>query len=409
MNNIGIQVRVCQLGARLHYGAARSFEHKGTLQSFFTDICATKGWPKLLQSIPYPLRPAALKRLLGRDTVDIPKQKIVMYPKLGLEYQWRLSRCRTSAARLSVHLQIGEKFCKLCARTGFGRATHTYTFSGAGLEIIEAAREAGLKTVVEQPAAASEVEQKIMREERARYPNWEPYVSCESEHSAYAARERREWDLADRIVVPSKFVAESLEKVGVSPDRSVVVPYGVSGIFREIAREKHTGPLRILTVGGVRLQKGPQYTCAAAKKLGKGFEFRLVGSCFLSDPAKVQLSENACLVGNVPRSEVYKHFQWADVFVLPSLCEGMATVLIESLAAGLPVITTRNSGLEVNEGVDGYLVPIRDSNAIAERLNQLASDPEMLDEMSQNAKKRSEAFTLSAYSDRLSHAMMEVQ
>jgi glycosyltransferase involved in cell wall biosynthesis len=332
-----------------------------------------------------------------------------MYPRLGLEYQWRLSRCRTDAERIRVHLQIGKKFGQLCARTGFGRATHTYTFSCAGLEIMEAAREAGLKTVVEQPAAASEVEEEIMREERVRYPGWEQYASCEDELRAYAARQRREWNLADRIVVPSKFVATSLERVGVSPGRFVTVPYGVSGLFGKIVREKHTGPLRVLTVGAVRLQKGPQYTSEAARRLGKGFEFRFVGGCALLDPAKKEISKHVHFVGSVPRSEVLKYFQWADVFVLPSLCEGMATVLLEALAAGLPVITTLNSGLAVNEGVEGYLVPIRDSNAIAERLNQLASDPALLAEMSRNAKKRSENFTLAAYSDRLCRAIVEAR
>jgi glycosyltransferase involved in cell wall biosynthesis len=332
-----------------------------------------------------------------------------MYPKLGLEYQWRLSRCRTQAEQIRVHLQIGIKFGELCASTGFGKATHIYTFSSAGLEIIEAARAAGLKTVVEQPAAASEVEQEIMREERVRYPGWEQHASCEDELSAYAARQRSEWDLAERIIVPSKFVAESLAKVGVSPDRCVTVPYGISGSYGQVVREKHAGPLRVLTVGGVRLQKGPQYTFEASKLLGNNFEFRFVGTCSFPDSITRGLGETICLIGNVPRSEVVKHFQWADVFVLPSLCEGMATVLIEALAAGLPVITTLNSGLEVNEGEEGYLVPIRDSNAIAERLNQLASDPDLLAEMSRNAKKRSENFTLAAYSNRLCHAIMAVR
>jgi glycosyltransferase involved in cell wall biosynthesis len=350
-----------------------------------------------------------LKRLLGRDTFDIPKQKIVMYPRLGIEYQWYLSRCRTEAERIRVNLQIGKKFGELCARKGFGGATHVYTFSGAGLEILEAAREAGLKTVVEQPAAASEVEQSIMRDERERYPDWEPFAPCQDELKAYAARQRREWDLADRIVVPSEFVAASLESVGVSPDRFVTVPYGVGGLFGEIEREKHTGPLRVLTVGEVRLQKGAQYTCEAAKQLGKGFEFRLVGSWSFSDSARVQLSENVCIVGHVPRSEIQSHYQWADVFLFPSLCDGFGLVLLEALAAGLPVITTLNTGIAIREGIDGFIVPIRDTRAIALRLSQLSEDPALLEEMSRSARKRSAAFSLNAYGDRLYNAISAVR
>jgi glycosyltransferase involved in cell wall biosynthesis len=86
----------------------------------------------------------------------------------------------------------------------------------------------------------------------------------------------------------------------------------------------------------------------------------------------------------------------------------MATVLIEALSSGLPVIATENSGLEINEGVDGFLVPVRSPEAIAERLNQLASDRTLLAEMSRNAKKRSEEFTLEAYGERLYRAMVGI-
>jgi glycosyltransferase involved in cell wall biosynthesis len=164
----------------------------------------------------------------------------------------------------------------------------------------------------------------------------------------------------------------------------------------------------VLTVGGVTLRKGPQYTFEASKLLGKNIDFRLVGGCSFSEAVKREIGERLHLVGDVPRSEVSEHFQWADVFLLPSLCEGMATVLIEALSTGLPVIATENSGLEINDGVDGFLVPIRNPAAIAERLEQLASSPELLSEMSRNAKKRSEDFTLEAYSERLYRVMVGV-
>jgi Glycosyl transferases group 1 len=401
-----IRVSVCQLGARLHYGAARSFDRRSALEMLATDLCGTKGWPRLLRAVPRSVRPAGLKRLLGRDPTEIPRERIVTFSRLGLEYQWRLSRCETEADRLRVHLRTGKQFGELVVRAGFKGATHVYTFSGAGLEILQAARAAGLYTVVEQPAAASEIEQEIMGEERTRYPGWESYTPCDEELEAYALRQRSEWDIADKIVVPSKFVATSLDRLGVSADRCVTVPYGVSGSFSKIIRDKHKGPLRVLTVGGVRLQKGPQYTSDAAKLLGKGFDFRLVGTCFLSDSAKSEFGGTIRLVGNVPRSDVSVHFQWADVFLFPSLCDGFGCVLLEALAAGLPVITTVNSGIAIRDGVDGFVVPIRDANSIAERLEQLASEPSLAAEMSRNAKERSAAFTLEAYGDRLYSAVV---
>ena len=246
---------------------------------------------------------------------------------------------------------------------------------------------AGLHTVLEQPIAAKEVELQIMEEEHERYPDWEPHSAHYEETKALAERERSEWEIADTIIVPSKFVEDSLEQVGISAGRCVIVPYGVSDKFSQIEHHNHEGPLRVLSVGGMQLRKGSQYTCEAAKILGSNFVFRFVGECLVPDLARRDFGASVRIVGHVPRSEVSAHFEWADVFLLPSLCEGMATVLIEALAAGLPVITTANSGLEVRDGVDGFVVPIRNSNAIAERLGQLASDPCLLAQMSQNARR----------------------
>jgi len=358
--------------------------------------------------VPRSLRPAPLKRLLGRNPIGIPTEKIEMFERLGIEYQWRLSKCKTEGERIRVHLEMGKQFSSRIAQRGFKGATHVYAFTCVALEIIDAARSEGVRSVVELPLAASEVEHAILKEEWERYPDWEPHSRSNEEREEFAVRQSQEWKTADTIVVPSKFVASSLEKVGVPKERYTIVPYGVSDFSRHTERTAHDGPLRVLTVGGVTLRKGPQYTFEASKLLGKNIDFRLVGGCSFSEAVKREIGERLHLVGDVPRSEVSEHFQWADVFLLPSLCEGMATVLIEALSTGLPVIATENSGLEINDGVDGFLVPIRNPAAIAERLEQLASSPELLSEMSRNAKKRSEDFTLEAYSERLYRVMVGV-
>ena len=96
-----------------------------------------------------------------------------------------------------------------------------------------------------------------------------------------------------------------------------------------------------------------------------------------------------------------EHYQWGDVFVLPSVCEGSATVIYEALGHGLPVITTPNAGSVVRDGLDGFIVPIRDAAAIVRCLDRLASDGELWREMSRNARQRSLQFTLRSYQERL--------
>lgn len=87
--------------------------------------------------------------------------------------------------------------------------------------------------------------------------------------------------------------------------------------------------------------------------------------------AAKEIARDCELVGAVPRQEIAKQYAWADVFVLPSICEGSATVCYEALASGLPVITTPNSGSVVRDGLDGFIVPIRNSEAIREKLARL--------------------------------------
>ena len=157
----------------------------------------------------------------------------------------------------------------------------------------------------------------------------------------------------------------------------------------------------MLTVGTVGLRKGSPYVLEAAKQLKGRAQFRLIGGIEVEREAEAQLRKHLELTGPVSRSEIARHFAWADVFLLPSLCEGSATVTYEALAHGLPVICTVNTGSVVRDGVEGFIVPIRDAAAIVDRLRHLLDDPEMFKVMRTNATKRADEFTVAKYAERL--------
>jgi glycosyltransferase involved in cell wall biosynthesis len=81
--------------------------------------------------------------------------------------------------------------------------------------------------------------------------------------------------------------------------------------------------------------------------------------------------------------------------------EGSATVTYEALAAGLPVICTPNTGSVVRNGVDGFVVPIRDPDAIVDAIEMLSENRSLLETMSSRAKERSGSFDLASYRNRL--------
>jgi glycosyltransferase involved in cell wall biosynthesis len=80
-------------------------------------------------------------------------------------------------------------------------------------------------------------------------------------------------------------------------------------------------------------------------------------------------------------------------------------VCYEALAAGLPVVTTENAGSVVRDGMDGFIVPIRDAAAIVERLETLDRDRPLLESMARAARERAREFTLEKYGERLLAAL----
>jgi glycosyltransferase involved in cell wall biosynthesis len=157
--------------------------------------------------------------------------------------------------------------------------------------------------------------------------------------------------------------------------------------------------LRLLFVGQIGQRKGISYLLEAARRTAaQGDSLTLVGQIQGSGRALVPYRDGFRHVPHVPRVELREIYRQADVFVFPTLVEGMGIVVLEAMASGLPVITTPNGpGDIVRDGVDGFLVPPRDVDAIVERLERLRADPQLRQEMARNARIRAQEFTWDAY------------
>jgi glycosyltransferase involved in cell wall biosynthesis len=396
-------VVVAQLGARMHYAVPAILARSGMLERLYTDIYAPH--------LPAPLReclsrfgPVPLRRWLGRIPADIPEERIVSFPAMGLDY-WRRRSASTSKDLAAAHLWAGSEICRRVIHRGLGNATSVYTYNSAGLELLEYARARGLLAITEQTCSPDGVYQQILREEQASFPKWVPSCRDDSAHSALAEREQMEWEAADLIFCGSEFVREGIRAVGGPVEKCRVVLYGVRLSSSVAPRVRRHDPLRVLTVGTVGLRKGAPYIAQAAQILNRKAEFRLAGTLDVSLYAQRLLSERVTLLGSVPRSEIHRQFAWADVFLLPTLCEGSATVCYEALSYGLPVITTPNAGSVVRDGLDGFIVPIRDSAAIADRIVRFADDGDLWAAMSACALQRASEYTLGRYGERLLNAL----
>jgi len=402
---ISKKIIVAQLGARRHYAVPRALNCHGALHHLFTDICSAKGWPRLLSLMPRWARGSALEALMARMPDGINRQSITAFNMLGLEYKFALLNSKTVEQTYLAHLRFNKRFGAYVASMLPMGGNVIYAINDAGLEIGTKAREFGLYVVIDQKNAPHDYEASILAEERARFPEWEGASERALLPEAFIDRQRAEWKVADTIICGSNFVREAVAAVGGPAERCRVVPYGIVSCFAPIARDSHRGPLRVLTVGQVGLQKGLQYVVAAARALKGEAVFRLVGSISVSNGMAARIAGDVALVGSVPRAAILRHYFWADVFLFPSLCEGSAAVTYEALSTGLPVICTHNAGSVVRDGVDGFIVPMRDVDAIIEKLERLARDRDLLREMGDAAATRRAEFSLEAYGRGLLHAI----
>src|SRR6185436_16340970 len=144
------------------------------------------------------------------------------------------------------------------------------------------------------------------------------------------------------------------------------------------------GALRLLYVGRLSVEKGVEHlidACAEVRHCGIAFELSVVGTGPLEQALKRRISVAGLgncvrLLGALPRQSLGSHYRAADALCVPSLSEPLATVILESLVVGTPVIGTRVGGTPyiVEDGVNGLLVPAGDPSALARAIVRLARE-----------------------------------
>lgn len=406
------QVHVALLGARMHYAVPTLFHERKMLGRFYTDNYIGNRWwlEGLLEGVGRVTEMPSLLGWLGRRAAIAP-EKVTSYELMGILSWLRRRRAVTIRDTRRIFAEGNRAFNKRVIASGLQGATVVYACNSAALEIFQYARARGIRCVLEQALAPMAACRALLAEEARRWPGWQDGVKdlCDASNPLME-REQREWPLADLIVCGSDYVRAELIRVGVPQQRCRVVPYGVdvSGA-PPVREERDDGKLRVLFAGEVGLRKGAPYLLEALSQLGPGrIEARLAGKIAINREKLKSYASVAHFLGPVPRVRMQELYSWADVLVLPSICEGSATVTYEALAGGVPVVATPNTGSRVRDGIDGHLVPIRDSRAVMDVLNRYLSDPGHLQAQRVAALAARGDLGLEAYGERLVRVVNEL-
>lgn len=227
-------------------------------------------------------------------------------------------------------------------------------------------------------------------------------------------RMEKEFALADYIVVPSAIAAASFARAGLG-DKALVMHAGIDHSFfkpSDSAGDRNT--FRVCYAGRVDLGKGIVYLLKAWKMLAlKDAELIMAGQVTAEMNALIRehASPNVQFKGLLSPAQLAETYRNADVFAFPSVNEGLARVLLEAMASGLPILATDCSGAAdcVTPGVEGTVIPARDPDALAHSLLWHYQNREATRAMGKAARARIEAeFTVAHYEERMIRAYSTV-
>jgi len=279
-----------------------------------------------------------------------------------------------------------------------------YAYEDGAVHQFRRAGKLGLHRFYDLPIGYWRANKKISAEEAELQPEWRGTLNALADNSAKGALKDEELELADTVLVPSSFVKSTLEQYPGSAKKVIVNPFGVpANVSAPRQRTNPDEPLRVLYVGSLTQRKGIAYLFEAVERAGKAVSLTVVGR----KVGQSDLLDKYCAkyrwISSLPHSEILAEMRRNDVFVFPSLFEGLALVTGEAISQGLPVITTPNSGGTdiLRDGRDGFIVPIRNSDAITERLLQLHDDRALLQQMSDSALERATEIHWQGYKQRM--------
>ncbi|MBM3796085.1 MAG: glycosyltransferase family 4 protein [Acidobacteria bacterium] len=284
------------------------------------------------------------------------------------------------------------------ARRWAGRVPCIYGFELSSLETFRAQKRAGGRCVLAQPIAHYRTLEEILREERRKFPEAATEYDRHLEASLGRVNSIKEEELAlaDLVVAQSDYVAETLRAAGVAAEKIVSLPSAAPPVQPprpEFPRDQIT----LLSAGSQSLRKGTHYLLQAWRSLKNhgGLKLWMVGNNTLPAAFTRDLPGEVWVSPAVPKPRLLELYRTASVLVLPTLAEGFAYVVLEAMAAGLPIITTRNSGCGsfVQDGVNGWLVPAGDAPALAERLRWCAANTDRLPAMGEASRQRAARWT----------------
>lgn len=384
--------------------AALALRRGGLLGEFWTCLNYREN-PWLRRIIP-----AALRRQLQRRTnpsevqdyirtMPVPEALRLLAPRVGLS---RLTRHESGPLSVdAIYRSLGRCVAR---RLEQGNFSAVYAYEDGAEPAFRVAARLGRLALYDLPIGYWRAGHAILREEAALQPAWASTLTANRDSTAKTDRKDAELALADAVFVASTFTRRTLESAPRFQAPVVIVPYGAPPPPSVLPHRPPSRLLRVLFVGGLGQRKGLSYLFDACRRLDGAVHLTVIGARPAVDCAALDRElASVRWISGAPHRQILAEMAGHDVFVFPSLFEGFGLVLLEAMAMGLPIITTpHTAGPDLIEnGREGFIVPIRNAEAIAEKLELLHADPALREEMGRQARARAMELSWENYEAKL--------
>lgn len=300
-----------------------------------------------------------------------------------------------------------EAYDRLAARRLPDDPDIVVAWSGSAERTLRAGIKKGAVAVVERGSSHIRTQRAILQEEYSKH-GLEPDLPLDW----VIDKEEREYELADRIAVPSTFAEQTFLDQGMAREKLLRIPYGVDPEeFVPVPKEDDV--FRVVYAGALGVRKGTRYLLDSFRAVElPDAELLLLGRLQPEvEPWLARGGEKVRHPGHIDQDELHRWYSQGSVFVMPSLEEGMAMVQLQAMACGLPLICTpcTGGGDLIEDGREGFVVPAGDAEALRDRIAWCYENQETLREMGRAARRRIlEDYTWQDYGQRIFSAYGEL-
>lgn len=372
----------------------RALSEQNLLQSFHTTVAI---FPNTFFYLFFKF--LHINKILKREYEFSIKDKTYLYP---LKELFRQSNLLTKIGLKNIspgniNISLNKKVAKFITKK-HKNIDAVYCYTHGALDIFKVCKIYKIKCIYELPIEYYKNITEIIQQEKKENPLWANEIHIYNNTQNLHIIDE-ELDLADCIIVASTYIQKSLIKFGYDSNKIHIIPYGFPPVFPKTYRTINQ-KLKILYVGGLHQLKGLSYMFDAIKDLAEQIELTIIGSGNISKKLSEELNKYNYL-GSLSHQQVLNEMRENDILLFPTLSDGFGMVVTEAMSQGTPVIATDHCcAIDlIQNGINGWIVPSRSSDAIKEKIIYLLNNPHEIEKNGKNALRTASKRTWKHYQD----------